>query len=207
MPVRADNVFFVEEMILPSGRTRQFDVDEVLDRALEVFWRAVRGCHPPGADQGDGDQPASSTPPSGIRSSCSVRHSTVTNGANGVLGRGFEEPTARAAAEASFRALSVCNGTRESTRGASSCPGHSRLAKSRDVRRELAQLRQAIVKTFRERFNRAVAGRGSFGGDRLRDARTVHRQQCWRPGSSGGQRDHEKELRAGCALAMQAWPT
>src|ERR1700745_1059700 len=38
---RADNIFF-KEVTVPSGRTRQFHVDGVRDRAREVFW--ARGC-------------------------------------------------------------------------------------------------------------------------------------------------------------------
>src|SRR5258706_12366445 len=38
MPVKGRQHFLVKEVAVPSGRTRQFDVDEAFDRALEVFW-------------------------------------------------------------------------------------------------------------------------------------------------------------------------
>jgi len=144
MPVKGRQRFFVEEMILPSGRTRQFDVDEVLDRALEVFWARGYEVPPPGADQGDGINRPSLYPPSGIRSSLFRKALDRTKRGQWRSGRGLKEPTARAAAEAIFRALSVATEPREKHAGASSCPGTHGWRRGRDRAPGVGSLRQAI---------------------------------------------------------------
>src|SRR5258708_7410328 len=75
------------------------------------------------------------------------------------------------------------------------------------VRRELAQLRQAIVTTFRKRFEQAVEdGDLPAGTDCATLARyvaTVLNGLAVQAASGAT----EKELRLVSALAMQAWPT
>ena len=74
------------------------------------------------------------------------------------------------------------------------------------VRRELAQLRQAIVATFRERFEQAVQDgdlpAGTNCGTLARYIATVLSGLAVQSASGAS----EKELRLVAELAMQAWP-
>ena len=75
------------------------------------------------------------------------------------------------------------------------------------VRRELAQLRQAIVKTFRERFKRA---RQDGNLPAVTDCATLARYTAKVLGRLAVQAASgatEKELRLVAALAMHAWPS
>jgi hypothetical protein len=74
------------------------------------------------------------------------------------------------------------------------------------VRRELAQLRQAIVKTLRERFKRAVQD-GDLPAET--DCATLARYIATVLGGLAVQAASgttEKELRLVAAMAMRAWP-
>jgi AcrR family transcriptional regulator len=120
----------------------------------------------------------------------------------------LKEPTARTAAEAIFSGFIHMQRNREKARGCLIVSGALTAGEEAEtVRRELAQLRQAIVKTLRERFNRAVQD-GDLPAET--DCATLARFTATVLGGLAVQAASgatEKELRLVAALAMQAWPS
>ena len=115
------------------------------------------------------------------------------------LTEALRRPTARAVVETIFSgSIRMQRGRDKARRGTSLCPGHSRAARRRRrCGRELVQLRQAIVKALRNRFQRTVHdGDLPAGTNCARSA--VHRHDSERPGSSGGQRGDREGVAAGC---------
>src|SRR5205814_4049573 len=73
------------------------------------------------------------------------------------LTEALNKPTARAVVEAIFSGFVRMQRDRDKARGCLIVSGALAAGEEAEtVRRDLAQLRQAIVKTLRERFNRAV---------------------------------------------------
>src|SRR2546428_9978457 len=159
MPGKGRQHFFVKEVAVPSGRTRQFDADEALDRALEVFWaRGYEGATLPELTRAMGINRPSLYAAFGNKEQLFRKAlDRYQTGPMSFLTEALRKPNARAVVVAVFSGFVRMQRDRDKARGCLVVSGALACGEEAEtVRRELAQLRQAIVTALRERFERAV---------------------------------------------------
>jgi len=194
---------------VPSGRIRQFDLDEALDRALEVFWtRGYEGATLPELTRAMGINRPSLYAAFGNKEQLFRKAlDRYQTGPMSFLAEALRKPTARAVVEAIFSGFIRMQRDQDKARGCLIVSGALAAGEEAEtVRRDLAQLRQAIVKTLRERFKRAVQD-GDLPAET--DCATLARYTATVLGGLAVQAASgttEKELRLVSSLAMQAWP-
>jgi AcrR family transcriptional regulator len=209
MPVKGRKQFS-KEFAVPSGRTRQFDLDEALDRALEVFWaRGYEGATLPELTRAMGINRPSLYAAFGNKEQLFRKAlDRYQTGPMSFLTEALRKPTARAVAEAIFSGFVKMQRDRDKARGCLVVSGALACGEEAEtVRRELAHLRQAAVTALRQRFERAVQeGDLPAGTDCATLARyvaTVLNGLAVQSASGAT----EKELGLVSAVAMRAWPT
>jgi AcrR family transcriptional regulator len=139
---------------VPSGRMRQFDLDEALDRALEVFWaRGYEGASLRELTRAMGINRPSLYAAFGNKEQLFRKAlDRYQTGPMSFLTEALRKPTARAVVEAIFSGFVRMQRDRDEPRGCLVVSGALAAGEEAEtVRRDLAQLRQAIVKTLRER--------------------------------------------------------
>jgi AcrR family transcriptional regulator len=195
---------------MPSGRTRQFDVDEALDRALDVFWaRGYEGATLPELTRAMGINRPSLYAAFGNKEQLFRKAlDRYQTGPQSFLTEALRQPTARAAVEAILSGFVRMLRGRDNARGCLIVSGALASGdEAEPVRQELARLRQAAVSTLRERFERAVQDSDLPAET---DCATLARYIATvlnglavqaASGATG------KELRLVAATAMRAWPS
>ena len=194
---------------MPSGRKRQFDADQALERALEVFWaRGYEGATLPELTAAMGINRPSLYGAFGNKERLfrkALDH--YQTGPQSFLAEALKQPTARSAVEAIFSGFVGMHRDKSKSRGCMIVSGALACGKEAEpVRRELVRLRQAAVDVIRERFERAVQeGDLPNGSDCPTLARyvvTVLNGLAVQAVSGANQ----KELAKVAATAMRAWP-
>jgi AcrR family transcriptional regulator len=194
---------------MPSGRTRQFDADDALDRALEVFWaRGYEGATLPALTRAMGINRPSLYAAFGNKEQL-FRKALDRYQAEpqAFVAEALNRPTAREAAEAILSGFIRMLRGRGQARGCLIVSGALACGEeSEPVRRELARLRQGTVAALRGRFERAVRDgdlpKGTDCPTLARYVATVLNGLAVQAASGAT----EKELRLVSATAMRAWP-
>jgi AcrR family transcriptional regulator len=194
---------------MPSGRTRQFDADQALERGLEVFWaRGYEGATLPELTAAMGINRPSLYAAFGNKEQLfrkALDH--YQTGPQSFLVEALKKPTARRVVEALFTGFVRMQRDRVKSRGCMIVSGALACGKEAEpVRRELARLRQAAVDVIRERFEQAVLEgdlpKGSDCATLARYIVTVLNGLAVQAVSGAT----EQELRLVAAVAMQTWP-
>ena len=145
---------------MPSGRTRQFDADQALARALEVFWaRGYEGATLAELTAAMGINRPSMYAAFGNKEQLFRKAlDQYQTGPQSFLAEALRKPTARAVVEAIFSGfVSLQRGKVKKARGCMIVSGALACGEDAEpVRRELARLRQAAVTAIRNRFEQAV---------------------------------------------------
>jgi AcrR family transcriptional regulator len=195
---------------MPSGRTRQFDANEALDRALAVFWsRGYDGATLPELTAAMGINRPSLYAAFGNKEELFRKVlDRYRTGPMSFVAAALDKPTARAAAEAILSGFIRLQSDPERARGCLVVSGALACGEDADpVRRELVSVRQGLVASLRRRFRRAVRENelppGTDCATLARYVATVLHGLAVQA-ASGATR---AELRRVVATAMRAWPS
>ena len=200
MPVKGRQQFFSKEVAVPSGRTRQFDVDEALDRALEVFWaRGYEGATLPELTMAMGINRPSLYAAFGNKEQLFRKAlDRYQTGPMSFLTEALRKPTARAVVEAIFSGFVRMQRDRDKARGCLIVSGALACRRGGGDRAPgVGPIEASDSNDVAGAVRAGRAGRRPAGGDRLRDARAVRRHSAERPGGSGGQRGDREGVAAG----------